>query len=52
LLLQLRMGLHAGVDLWAGGSGVVRLAEIEGVVLMPTLDDALAALAAWQASHA
>ncbi|MBI4996010.1 MAG: MerR family transcriptional regulator [Rhodocyclales bacterium] len=51
LLLQLRMGLHAGVELWAGGSGVVRLAETEGVVLMPTLDDALAALAAWHASH-
>jgi DNA-binding transcriptional MerR regulator/methylmalonyl-CoA mutase cobalamin-binding subunit len=51
LLLQLRMGLHAGVELWAGGSGVARLAETEGVVLMPTLDDALAALAAWHANH-
>lgn len=52
LLLQLRMGLHASVELWAGGSGVVRLAETGGVKLMPTLDDALAALATWHASNA
>lgn len=52
LLLQLRTGLQAGVELWAGGSGVARLAEAEGVVPMPTLDDALAALAAWHAARA
>jgi MerR family transcriptional regulator, light-induced transcriptional regulator len=51
LLLQLRMGLPEETELWAGGAGVARLAETEGVVLMPTLDDALAALAAWHASH-
>lgn len=51
LLLQLRMGLHAGVELWAGGAGIARVAETEGLVQMPTLDDALAALAAWHANH-
>lgn len=52
LLLQLRMGLPGEVELWAGGSGVARIDDADGVVLMPTLDDALRALAAWQASHA
>jgi DNA-binding transcriptional MerR regulator/methylmalonyl-CoA mutase cobalamin-binding subunit len=51
LLLQLRLGMPESIELWAGGSGVGRLAEIEGVVLMPTLDDALRALAAWHANH-
>jgi DNA-binding transcriptional MerR regulator/methylmalonyl-CoA mutase cobalamin-binding subunit len=51
LLLQLRMGLHVGIDLWAGGAGVARMAETTGLVLMPTLDDALAALRAWHAAH-
>ena len=52
LLLQLRMGLDASIELWAGGTGVARIGETEGVVLMPTLDDALAALAAWRATDA
>lgn len=51
LLLQLRLGLNPGIELWAGGSGVQRLAATDGVVAMPTLDDALAALAAWHAAH-
>jgi DNA-binding transcriptional MerR regulator/methylmalonyl-CoA mutase cobalamin-binding subunit len=52
LLQQLRASLDGGVDLWAGGSAVARQVETEGVVLMPTLDDALAALASWHATHA
>jgi MerR family transcriptional regulator, light-induced transcriptional regulator len=50
-LLQLRMGLNPGIELWAGGSGMLRLAANDGVVAMSTLDDALAALAAWHAAH-
>jgi DNA-binding transcriptional MerR regulator/methylmalonyl-CoA mutase cobalamin-binding subunit len=52
LLLQLRMGLPAETELWAGGSGMLRIDDTDGVVSMPTLDDALRALAAWQARHA
>lgn len=48
LLQQLRPLLPAGTALWAGGRGVVRLAPQEGVSLLPTLDDALAALADWR----
>jgi MerR family transcriptional regulator, light-induced transcriptional regulator len=52
LVRQLRTGLHVGIELWAGGHGVLRLADTNGVVPMPTLDAALAALATWQAVHA
>lgn len=52
LLLQLRQLLPAPVALWAGGSGVRRLAASDGVHLLHSLEDALAALAAWQAAHA
>jgi DNA-binding transcriptional MerR regulator/methylmalonyl-CoA mutase cobalamin-binding subunit len=52
LLLQLRQGLSERTELWAGGAGVTRIGETEGVVRMPTLDDALRALAAWHAAHA
>lgn len=52
LVRQLRTSLHAEIGLWAGGSGVLRLTETDGVSPMPTLKDALAALAAWQAMHA
>lgn len=48
LLQRLRPLLPAGTALWAGGRGVVRLAPQEGVSLLPTLDDALAALADWR----
>lgn len=51
LLLQLRMGLPGTIDLWAGGAGVARLDDIDGIMLMPTLEDALRTLAAWHASH-
>jgi methanogenic corrinoid protein MtbC1 len=52
LLQQLRSLLPAGVALWAGGSGVARLAPAAGVELLATLDDALGALAEWHAQHA
>jgi MerR family transcriptional regulator, light-induced transcriptional regulator len=48
LLQQLRLLLPANVELWAGGAGVQRVARQEGVRLLAGLDDALAALAAWQ----
>ncbi len=51
LLLQLRMGLPGEIELWAGGSGVARIDDTDGVLLMPTLDSAVRALAAWHASH-
>ena len=51
LLLQLRMSLPDNIELWAGGAGIARQADIGGVVLMPTLEDAVRALAAWHASH-
>jgi MerR family transcriptional regulator, light-induced transcriptional regulator len=51
LLLQLRMGLHEGIELWAGGAGIARQSGIEGVVLIPTLVDAMRALATWHANH-
>lgn len=52
LLLQLRLGLPEGVELWAGGSGTARLDDIDGIAMMPTLEAALRTLAAWKASHA
>lgn len=52
LLQQLRKMLPANIDLWAGGRGVTRVARQEGVQLFATLDDALAALAAWRAARA
>ncbi len=47
LLEQLRSILPAGVALWAGGSGIYRLTPLEGVRLLPGLDDAPHALAEW-----
>lgn len=44
LLRQLRAMLPSGVHLWAGGAGVERLAAIDGIVALPTLELALAAL--------
>jgi methanogenic corrinoid protein MtbC1 len=48
LLRQLRQLLPAPIDLWAGGGGIVRVAVIDGVSLLNTLDDALGALADWR----
>jgi DNA-binding transcriptional MerR regulator/methylmalonyl-CoA mutase cobalamin-binding subunit len=52
LLLQLRLGVPEGIELWAGGTGIARLDAIDGITTMPTLDDALRALAEWKARDA
>lgn len=51
LLQQLRLALPAGSELWAGGGGVARVAKMDGVVLLPSLDDAVRALAEWRAAR-
>jgi DNA-binding transcriptional MerR regulator/methylmalonyl-CoA mutase cobalamin-binding subunit len=51
LLQHLRLVLPKEAALWAGGSGVARVAKIDGVGLFNTLDDALAALAMWRTQH-
>ncbi len=51
LLQHLRLVLPKEAALWAGGSGVARIAKIDGVGLFNTLDDALAALAMWRTQH-
>lgn len=48
LLLQLRDLLPAGTALWAGGSGVARLAPMAGVRLMVSLAEVRSAAAQWQ----
>jgi DNA-binding transcriptional MerR regulator/methylmalonyl-CoA mutase cobalamin-binding subunit len=50
-LRQLRLALPAGIALWAGGAGIASQAAIEGVRLLPTLDDGRRALADWRASR-
>jgi DNA-binding transcriptional MerR regulator/methylmalonyl-CoA mutase cobalamin-binding subunit len=49
LLGQLRQVLPDQIGLWAGGSGVARMTPTEGIALLPTLADAVAALHAKQA---
>ena len=53
-ITQLRTLLPATVELWVGGSGAgaVRLQAQAGIVAMPLLDDALAALASWRTKNA
>jgi MerR family transcriptional regulator, light-induced transcriptional regulator len=51
LLQQLRQTLPTTVALWAGGGGVKRLNQIDGVVLLDGLDGALSALDAWRAAN-
>lgn len=50
LLQQLRSMLPEQVRLWAGGAGVSRLAAIDGVDQLHTLDEVRAAVHAWQAA--
>jgi hypothetical protein len=38
-------------ELWAGGGAAARLAAQQGIRAMPTLPDALAALADWRDRH-
>jgi methanogenic corrinoid protein MtbC1 len=49
LLSQLRQMLPTAVALWAGGAGIDRLPAIDGIVALPSLEDALTALRGWQA---
>ncbi|HEX5675293.1 MAG TPA: MerR family transcriptional regulator [Azonexus sp.] len=51
LLQQLSLILPAGSELWAGGSGVARVAKMDGVTLLPALGDAVRALAAWRSAR-
>nr|WP_314627938.1 MerR family transcriptional regulator [uncultured Noviherbaspirillum sp.] len=50
-LAQLRAMLPEATELWVGGSGAGRPAAQAGVRALPTLPDALAAVAAWRDSH-
>ena len=52
LLQQLRMVLPTETSLWAGGGGVTRLAKMEGVLLLNSLDEALTAITTWRHQHA
>lgn len=48
LLQQLRAGLPRATQLWVGGGGVRKVASLEGVLVLTTLDDAAAAVADWR----
>jgi methylmalonyl-CoA mutase cobalamin-binding subunit len=50
-LAQLRALLPDSVELWAGGAGVERLQPQAGVQLLPSIQHAQEALAAWRASR-
>lgn len=52
LLEQLRAALPADVELWVGGSGVLRLSPLAGVRCFSSLDQGVEALAAWRSEHA
>ena len=51
LLQQLRTALPTATQLWAGGSGVRRMAAVEGVLIVTTLDESVAALTQWRGVH-
>lgn len=51
LLTQLRQMLPAAVELWVGGGGVARLARIDGVAPLPTLEAAIQAVSGWRSTH-
>lgn len=51
LLQQLRLVLPPAVALWVGGGGVARVAKMDGIDFMASLDDAFKALADWRAAH-
>jgi len=52
-LAELRQRLPADRGIWAGGSGVARLhSPPDGTQLMPAMEQALEALATWNADHA
>ena len=47
LLEQLRAALSGTIELWAGGAGVRKLAALDGVMCMASLDSAIAAVSRW-----
>lgn len=52
VLAELRSRLAPEVEIWAGGAGTARTRRVlEGVRITPSLEDAIATLAAWQAAH-
>jgi DNA-binding transcriptional MerR regulator/methylmalonyl-CoA mutase cobalamin-binding subunit len=51
LLQQLRRVLPVTSALWAGGTGVARIAKSDDAEIIGTLDEALAALADWRRQH-
>jgi len=47
-----RLRLKPGIEIWAGGAGTARLHRAPaGTRLLPTMEDALAALEDWRAAH-
>ena len=48
LLQQLRAALPPATELWAGGSGVRKVAAPEGVLIIASLDEAVAAVGRWR----
>lgn len=52
-LVELRQRLDPAVEIWAGGAGTARLHRAPaGTRLLPTMEDALAALTDWRSAHA
>jgi DNA-binding transcriptional MerR regulator/methylmalonyl-CoA mutase cobalamin-binding subunit len=51
LLQELRLVLAPEVSLWAGGSGIAQLPKMNGIQLLPSLDDGLNALREWRNQH-
>jgi len=51
VLAPLRNILPKAMQLWAGGSGMLRLAGIDGVRVLTSLDDALYGLADWRGAQ-
>ncbi|MGQ9686108.1 MAG: MerR family transcriptional regulator [Thiobacillaceae bacterium] len=52
-LEELRQRLDPVVEIWAGGAGTARLHRAPaGTRLLPTMEDALAALTDWRSAHA
>ncbi len=49
---QLAPPLDPAVEIWAGGAGTAHLQRAPaGTRLLPTMEDAMAALADWRATH-
>jgi MerR family transcriptional regulator, light-induced transcriptional regulator len=51
LLHELRGAMPLAIELWAGGSGVRRIAPSPGVQVIATLQDAATGLAGWRSAH-